>query len=101
MSDWAKYTAPSGKAYYHNKRTNETTWTEPAGFVDTSAQKSSAAAGPQIYVQVTDKQGKVYYYNQDTNETVWVCVPRARVWPTGRHLKRPCFSGKWRPSGMT
>ena len=79
MSDWAKYTAPSGKAYYHNKRTNETTWTEPANFVDTSAPKSSAAAGPQIYVQVTDKQGKVYYYNQDTNETVWVVPPGGKV----------------------
>merc|ERR1711865_1307204 len=28
---WCEYTAESGKIYYHNRTTNETSWTKPAG----------------------------------------------------------------------
>ena len=74
-SPWRKYQSPSGKSYYHNKRTNETTWERPATFVE-----PKTTTGPKTFIQVQSAQGKTYYYNQaDESEVVWVLPEGARV----------------------
>ena len=74
-SPWRQYQSPSGKSYFHNKRTNETTWERPDSY-----EEPAASSGPKVFIQVENAQGKTYYYNQaDESEVVWVLPKGARA----------------------
>jgi len=71
----------SGKPYYYNRSTKQTTWTRPAGPREepNTAQPSSPAAPPpaspgssgEWAEKVDPRSGRPYYYNRATKETTW------------------------------
>jgi len=97
--DWAEVKDPrSGKTYYYNKKTKETSWTAPA--VEPEPEPAEAEPEPEPeprpqpepeprpqpeeppspavdalppgWVEAKDpKSGKTYYYNKTTKETSW------------------------------
>jgi len=80
-NEWvATVDSTSGKTYYYNRQTRETTWEMPVGakIVQAPATKPAAAAAlpaaqPQPeWKEVIDKStGKSYYYNRTTKQTRW------------------------------
>ena len=80
MSVWKATTdASSGRTYYFNTATRETTWTKPEDFDATPApatpatpqQHDSAAIDAAWKEAPPTADGRVYYYNKITNETRW------------------------------
>lgn len=85
--DWTEHKDPTtGKTYYYNKLTKETTWTKPAPKLAATAPlapgapKAPAAPGappapgglPPDWTEHKDPvTGKTYYYNKLTKETTW------------------------------
>ena len=76
----AKLDAGSGKTYYYDKASRETTWKKPLGFDGSAGAKSGAKkpakgggeALPAGWVEVMDKaRGKPYYYHKASKETSW------------------------------
>eukprot|EP00928_Gymnodinium_smaydae_P001076 TRINITY_DN1039_c0_g2_i1.p1 TRINITY_DN1039_c0_g2~~TRINITY_DN1039_c0_g2_i1.p1 ORF type:complete len:274 (+),score=49.29 TRINITY_DN1039_c0_g2_i1:156-977(+) len=62
----------SGRTYYCNRSTGETSWTPPV-----AAAAPSASSLPAGWEQATDpSSGKVYYFNRALNQTSWE-VPQA------------------------
>jgi hypothetical protein len=51
----------SGKFYYFNAMTEQTSWTEPDGYFDTDAEAAEVIPAP--WRKVTDANGGVYYHN--------------------------------------
>lgn len=76
---WEQATDPSsGKVYYCNRVTGESSWTVPTGGVDVAASAPAAApaaaspALPAGWEQAADPaSGKQYYFNRATGQTSW------------------------------
>lgn len=70
---WVAVPDPSsGKTYYYNELTNETSWDKPASDVNTSAVDDLKNAASSAWVEATvEGTGQVYYYNTETGETSW------------------------------
>lgn len=77
MADWVeKVDSKSGKTYFLNRQTKETTWTRPpelaASTPPEKAQSASTSPLPDPWVAKTDStSGKTYYVNRLTKETSW------------------------------
>eukprot|EP00937_MAST-01D_sp_MAST-1D-sp2_P007214 g7214.t1 len=73
--DWERYRDPkSGRDFYQNTRTKETTYSRPAGF--TTPRKAAPVQKPPEWLRRTDAEsGKMYYYNSATLETSYVRPP--------------------------
>eukprot|EP00438_Fugacium_kawagutii_P036517 Skav217608 [mRNA] locus=scaffold2172:225599:227653:+ [translate_table: standard] len=74
-SDWTEHRdAATGKAYYYNKITKETTWDKPAAKATLSVPGAPIAPGglPPDWTEHKDPAtGKAYYYNKVTQQTTW------------------------------
>ena len=77
-SDWSETVDPtSGKAYYFNSKTGETSWEKPtAGEAEIANINTTGDNEPSQdaaeWVEATDiSTGSTYYYNSGTGETSW------------------------------
>jgi len=73
---WEQQTDPtSGKPYWCNRSTGESSWTPPAAPAPAPAPAPVPAAGPALpqgWETATDpSSGKIYYFNRGTGETKW------------------------------
>ena len=69
------YDEGSGRTYYHNTDTNETSWTKPEGFGD-DVDALMAAGDAGDWQEVHDEaSGRTYYFNKSTNESSWTKPP--------------------------
>jgi len=72
---WTEHVDPrSGKTYYYNKSTKETSWKKPTASSAAPAAPAAPAGDelPPGWAECTDpSSGKVYYYNKSTKETSW------------------------------
>ena len=67
---WRSVVDPnSGRTYYVNKDTKETSWELPAAM----------ATQQQTWREHIDPQGRTYYSNKATKETAWALPPGATV----------------------
>ena len=71
-SEWRAIKTPDGgrHTYYHNVRTNETTWIKPAGFVDANGRAQSKIEGTD-WVEVSQPSGPSYFHNPKSGEVTW------------------------------
>jgi hypothetical protein len=75
---WRSVVDPnSGRTYYVNKDTKETSWELPAAM----------ATQQQTWREHIDPQGRTYYSNKATKETAWALPPGATVENNGRTLE--------------
>lgn len=76
-SDWVKQMDPNtGKFYYWNVKTNETTWIQPESFQDLNPQGASLSneqteEAKDWVKQYDPASGSYYYWNTATGETRW------------------------------
>jgi hypothetical protein len=81
-SDWSESLDPSsGKSYYYNSKTGETSWEKPTSTTvdeatDTATATTTAdnetSQDASAWVEATDpSSGNIYYYNSATGETSW------------------------------
>ncbi|KAJ1671609.1 hypothetical protein EV182_007536, partial [Spiromyces aspiralis] len=81
-TDWVEYQAKDGRKYYHNKKTNATTWEKPdelktpeeahctiqfliCGFTFLRGQRATN------WKEYVAKGGRKYWYNAVTKVTTW------------------------------
>lgn len=72
---WEQMTdASTGKLYFCNRATGETSWNPPASSANAPAPATAGAPIsdlPEGWEQAKDPTGKPYYFNRSTNETRW------------------------------
>jgi WW domain/Ankyrin repeats (3 copies) len=71
IGDWIETTDPSsGKSYYYNPTTNETSWVKP--MPESRSDSGVSADEEDEWEEIQDPStGKPYYFNATTNETRW------------------------------
>ncbi|CAJ0928608.1 unnamed protein product, partial [Mesorhabditis belari] len=64
--NWLEFKTETGKIYYYNNTTKETTWIRPNAIIKTTTKNASVK-----WKTATSPEGKTYYYNTETFETSW------------------------------
>ena len=79
-SEWRAIKTPDGgrHTYYHNVRTNETTWIKPAGFVDANGRAQSKIEGTD-WVEVSQPSGPSYFHNPRSGDVTWHAPEEVRA----------------------
>jgi len=75
LDDWAEHTdKTSSRIYYYNKKTKQSKWTKPVGFL-TQKEKLTPVSSQKIadteWCVVFTRGGQSYYHNELTKETTW------------------------------
>lgn len=61
---WAEAQDPSGRTYYYNQNTDETSWELPQGTPPSSTET-------EVWKELQGDEGTFYFWNEATNETRW------------------------------
>mmetsp|Transcript_1353 Transcript_1353/g.1633 ORF Transcript_1353/g.1633 Transcript_1353/m.1633 type:complete len:783 (+) Transcript_1353:120-2468(+) len=94
--------ATSGKTYYANLITKETTWSYPSIQIKKEeaelekkrqAEAKKNAKAEDVWVERQDKTGRIYYYNKRTKTTAWH-RPTDNIISSGA-LQAETGAGKW------
>jgi len=77
MAEWRELVdKKSGKKYYYNRKSKQTTWSKPAGFVSSPTRQ----VGGEYWTRQDPKTGKTYYINsKNSKETTWSLPAGAKV----------------------
>eukprot|EP00667_Euglena_gracilis_P023834 EG_transcript_27104 len=73
--DWREYRDGTGKTYYHNVATKETTWVKPRAFI---TPDEAAKPEQDAWREFTTPEGRTYYHNAVSGQTTWTrpaCLP--------------------------
>ena len=90
--DWASAVAPSGRTYYYNSVSGETTYDRPEVMGPEPANAGGSAAD---WATATAPDGRTYYYNTVTNETTYD-MPAALKGASGGGSAGECvFVSRW------
>eukprot|EP00210_Caulerpa_lentillifera_P005018 g4792.t1 len=65
-SEWTEHTAPNGRKYFFNRRTQESRWEKPPELV-----AAALAEEAQNWKEFMSPDGRKYYYNKVTRESKW------------------------------
>ncbi len=72
VHDWSAVKDDSGEVYYHNSKTDETSWDPPPDGQPFNPVEEEAGENSGDWVEYMDEdKGEPYYYNTVTQETVW------------------------------
>lgn len=77
LSQWSERVDPtSGKTYYVNRETKQTTWQRPPELDVASVVSPASSTSDSQWVAKTDPaSGKPYYYHKITKQTTWTKPP--------------------------
>ena len=90
---WSEVRDPNtGRNYYVNRHTNETSWTKPAAIAKPPPRKMPPPALPQFSEHIDPASGRSYYVNNTTQETVWQLPRGATVHSTRTQNPAASFS---------
>lgn len=80
VHDWSAFRDDNGQLFYHNSKTDKTSWDTPANGEafnpveekeETNEDRSAAASAGDWVECMDEDKGQPYYYNTVTLETVW------------------------------
>ena len=89
VHDWSAFQDENGQVFYHNSKTDETSWDPPpngAPFNPVEKEAKEATNGGEWVEYMDEDKGEPYYYNTVTQETVWE-KPEGFVGTTGSKPK--------------
>ena len=91
---WSEVRDPNtGRNYYVNRHTNETSWTKPAAIAKPPPPRAMPPpALPQFSEHIDPASGRSYYVNNTTQETVWQLPRGATVHSTRTQNPAASFS---------
>ena len=72
LAPWVEKTDPkSGRTYYLNPTTKETTWNRPTATPSSAAEAAPTSASVEWVEKKDPKTGRSYYFNKSSKETTW------------------------------
>jgi len=71
---WKIYKNETGRIFYHNSKTNQSSWKPPR----LSKGKSPASTVPEGYIENHDTSGHIYYENSQTKEKWYTALDKER-----------------------
>ncbi|XP_068196051.1 rho GTPase-activating protein 12-like isoform X4 [Antennarius striatus] len=109
--DWETHKDPTGRLFYHNRSTHETTWKPPrAPPRDAATRGERYSLGESVeWLKHVDEQGRPYYYSADGSRSEWelpkykrtpphLPLDAARTRSLDRKYVEPIVLTKWRHS---
>ncbi|KAK4801889.1 hypothetical protein SAY86_000092 [Trapa natans] len=66
-SDWQEHESATGRRYYYNKKTKQSSWEKPMELM-TPMERADAST---VWKEFSTSDGRKYYYNKVTKQSVW------------------------------
>ncbi|KAK4742651.1 hypothetical protein SAY87_000652 [Trapa incisa] len=66
-SDWQEHESATGRRYYYNKKTKQSSWEKPLELMTPMERADSST----VWKEFSTSDGRKYYYNKVTKQSVW------------------------------